>query len=409
MVLLDLVARRARATGSAITAVHVHHGLSPNADAWAQSCRDLCAGIEVPLDVHRVRVERGAPEGLEGAARAARYAVFASRTEDFVALAHHLEDQSETVLLQLLRGTGLKGVAAMPPSRALPGSRARLLRPLLDVPRVELRTYAEARELRWIEDESNASLRHDRNFLRHEIAPRLDERFPRWREAVARFARHAAGADALLEALAGIDGLPPAPGADLVAGGHLPAERRANLLRAFLALNGAPMPSEARLSEMTRQLFEARGDARARIEHEGLTLVRFRDRIRLERLASPGGEGPWQRPWNGEREVDLGPGHGMVRFEPVRGDGFAAARSTQPGWHFAGRSGGERLRVDRQRPTRTLKNLLQEHDIPPWERERMPLLFHNERLVWAPEIGIEADYACGPGEAGLRPIWLRGA
>src|SRR5439155_22215502 len=135
-------------------AVHVHHGLSPHADDWTEVCRELCAEREIPLDVERVRVERSAPEGLEAAARAARYAVYASRTEDFVALAHHFEDQSETVLLQLLRGTGLKGVAAMPEVRPLAGSRVRILRPLLGVSRAELRAHAEKRGLRWIDDES---------------------------------------------------------------------------------------------------------------------------------------------------------------------------------------------------------------------------------------------------------------
>ncbi len=151
VVLLDLVARHARANGRGITAVHVHHGLSPNADDWAQFCRDFCAEREIALDVERVRVERGAAVGLEAAARAARYAVYASRREDFVALAHHLEDQSETVLLQLLRGTGLKGVAAMPEVRSLAGSHVRVVRPLLGVPRAELRAYVEARGLRWID------------------------------------------------------------------------------------------------------------------------------------------------------------------------------------------------------------------------------------------------------------------
>jgi tRNA(Ile)-lysidine synthase len=306
--------------------------------------------------------------------------------------------------VQLLRGTGIKGVAAMPEVRALVGSRVRILRPLLGVPRERLRSHAQSRGLSWIEDESNASPRHDRNFLRHEIAPRLDERFPRWREAAARFARHAATAERLLDALAALDGLPASPGADLVIDEGLPAERRANLLRAFLALNGAAMPSEARLAEMARQLFEARGDARVRLEHEGLALLRFRNRIRLER-ALPA-QGAWDCPWQGESELTLAPGHGRVRFEPASGEGLAVSKSNLPGWHFAGRAGGERMRVDARRPTRTLKNLYQEHEVPEWRRDRRPLLFHGERLVWVPEIGIEADYACPPGEAGLRPIWL---
>jgi tRNA(Ile)-lysidine synthase len=327
-----------------------------------------------------------------------------------VALAHHLEDQSETVLLQLLRGTGLRGAAAMPEVRALAGSRVRLLRPLLGVGRTALREHAKSQGLPWIEDESNASTRHDRNYLRHEIAPRLDARLPRWREATARFARHAAYAQRLLDALAAVDGLPSAAGDELAVDARLAPERRANLLRAFLALNGAAMPSEARLAEMARQLFDARGDARVRLAHEGTMLLRFRDRIRIEAMDSraSGDDGvPWHRPWNGEREVELAPGHGRVRFDSVAGEGLAAAKSILAGWHFAGRSGGERMRLDPRRPNRTLKNLLQENDVPVWDRGRLPLLFHAERLVWAPGVGIEADYACPAGEPGLRPVWLR--
>ena len=403
VVLLDLLARNAR--DRRVCAVHIHHGLSPNADAWADFCRDLCAQRGVPVAIERLRVDRAASEGLEAAARAARYVVYAARPEEFVVLAHHLGDQSETVLLQLLRGTGLKGVAAMPEVRALPQSRVRILRPLLGVSRSALEAHAKERGLRWIEDESNASLRHDRNFLRHEIAPRLDARMPRWREAGARFARHAAAADALLEDLARLDGLPESPGTDFVADRRLPETRRANLLRAFLALNAVAMPSEARLAEMTRQLFGARGDARIRIEHDGLVVVKFRDRVRVEQIAPEAG--PWHHPWRGELEVDLGEAHGAVRFERAAGEGLAISKAGGDGWHFAGRSGGERLRLDPHRPTRTLKNLLQEHEIPPWERSRMPLLFHGERLVWVPGIGLETQYACPPGEPGLRPAWLR--
>ena len=104
--------------------------------------------------------------------------------------------------------------------------------------------------------------------------------------------------------------------------------------------------------------------------------------------------------------MELGPGHGAVRFEPATGQGLAASKARGEGWHFAGRIGGERLRPDPTRPTRTLKNLLQEHNVPPWERSRMPLLFHGDCLVWVPGIGIDAAYACPPAEPGLSPEWL---
>jgi tRNA(Ile)-lysidine synthase len=401
--LLHAVARVAAARGVRVSAVHVHHGLSPNADAWADFCRAFCAARGIALDVERVRVDRASPLGLEAAARNARYAVYASRAEDFLALAHHRDDQAETLLVQLVRGTGLKGASAMPEVRALADSRVRLWRPLLDVPRAVLAAFARENALEWIEDESNASPRHDRNYVRREIAPRLDARFPRWRDAAVRFTRHAASADALLVELARLDGLPERAGDDLPGAAPASEARRVNLLRAYLQLNGVAMPSEARAAEMARQLFAARADARVRIDHAGVSLVRFRDRIRLERLddAQP----PWRQPWNGDAHVELA-GVGAVRFARVTGEGISAARVSEPGWHFAGRSGGERIRVHPRRPTRTLKNLLQECALPPWQRSRMPLLFHGERLVWAPGVGIEVAYACLREAPGLRPEWV---
>ena len=403
VVLLDLMHREARAASRSLTALHVHHGLSPNADDWARFCTRLCADLDVPLAVERVKVDRESPAGLEGAARAARYAAFARRPEPFVALAHHLDDQAETVLIQLLRGTGLKGVAAMPVLRALPGSRVQLFRPLLGVPRSQLAQYAKERKLAWIEDESNASTAHDRNFLRHELAPMLDARFPGWREAATRFSRHAGAANALLEELARRDGVPPEPGAGLPIVASLSSDRRANAVRAFLAVNALPMPSEARLAEMAKQLYEARGDARVRLAHAGVSLVRHRDVVQID--ASGEAAGDWRVPWHGENDVDLGPGRGRVHFAKVKGEGLARALAAEPDWYFAPRSGGEKIRLHARRPTRTLKNLLQEHAVPEWQREKLPLLFKGSALAWVPGIGIAADFACEAGAEGVLPTW----
>jgi len=382
-----------------ITAVHVHHGLSPNADAWADFCRDFCKARDVPLTIERVSVDRAAPEGLEAAARSQRYAVYAARPEPCVALAHHLDDQAETVLLQLLRGTGLKGVAAMPELRELPGSHVRIYRPLLAMSRREIVARAKERGLSWIDDESNASTKHDRNYLRHEVAPLLDARFPGWRDAISRYARHAGAANELLDELARKDG---ALDAGVVIDAGISPARRANALRAFLAMNGLPMPSEARLEEMARQLYGARGDARVRIEHAGVALVRQRDTVRID-AALP--QGPWGVEWHGEEDIELGPGRGSVHFERVTGSGLAAELAHGAPWRFMPRAGGEKIRLDARRPTRTLKNLLQEHDVPEWQRDRLPLLFRGDRLAWIPGVGIASEFACETGKQGLLPCW----
>ncbi len=399
-VLLDLLAKRA---ANPVSALHVHHGLSPNADHWAQFCERACAGRGVPLAIERVHVARDSGDGLEAAARAARYGAYSRRAEPLVALAHHLDDQAETVLLQLMRGTGLRGIAAMPEMRPLAGSSAKLYRPLLAVSRAEILAYATDAGLEWIEDESNASSVHDRNYLRHEVAPLLDARFPGWREAAARFSRHAAAGNDLLDDLARHDGVTPGVETLTIPPALSPA-RRANALRVFLATNGVAMPGEARLTEMARQLFGARADAQVRIEHGGIVLARFRDRIHIERDAPP--SGAWRVEWHGEDEIDLGAGRGSVRFEAARGKGIAAACVDGGDWCFMPRAGGETIRVDAKRPTRTLKNLLQEHAVPAWQREKLPLLFRGGELVWVPGVGIATQFACGEGAEGFSPCWL---
>src|ERR1700687_4225912 len=281
VVLVDLFAQAARSGKMRLAALHVHHGLSPHAGEWADFCRAFCLERSIDLTVEYVRLDRAAPEGLAAAARAARYALFAARAEPFVALAHHLDDQAETLLLQLLRGSGLKGVAAMPELRSLPGSLVKLFRPLLALTRSEILDYAQGAGLRWVEDESNLSRRHDRNLIRHDLTPLLAARFPAWRETLSRFARHAASAGELLDELAHLDGVPREPGQALAVVPELSQPLRANALRAFLALNALAMPSEARLSEMARQIFGARADARVRIEHDEGAIVRYRDRVHL--------------------------------------------------------------------------------------------------------------------------------
>ena len=402
-VLLEALARVAPALGHPISAVHVHHGLSPNAQAWAASCERMCAALGVPLAVVRVDVERGSGDGLEAAARAARYAAYAARPEPIVALAHHRDDQAETVLLQLARGTGLKGIAAMPELRALPGSPVSVFRPLLALERAALLEHARERGLPWVEDESNASARHDRNYLRLEVAPLLDARFGGWRAGAARLARHAAAAGELLEALARIDGAPERAGAGLALVPGLAPERRANALRAFVAIEGLAMPTESRLAEMARQLYDARDDAEVRFEYGGVAIRRHRRRAYMEKPRAQ--QGAWRVDWHGEREVALGAARGSVRFVDRVGEGIDPARVASGDWYFAARSGGEKIRLGPRAHLRTLKNLFQERGIPGEARRDFPCLFNDGRLVWVAGLGLDAQYQVGEGLAGLFPSW----
>jgi tRNA(Ile)-lysidine synthase len=403
VVLLDLLCALREARGFTLRAVHVHHGLSPNADRWADFCAALCARRKLPLAIERVAVARSGL-GLEAAARAARRAVFARQGADFIVLGHHLDDQVETVLLHALRGTGLKGLAAMGEASGMVGT-LRILRPLLEVARADIEAHARTQGLEWVEDESNGDRGFDRNFLRGEILPLLDRRMPRYREALARLARNAARAESLLAELARDDTGPLAPGEPLPLAplAALDDARQANALRSWLALNALAMPSEARLDEMVRQLFGARRDRQVRIEHDGASLLRHRDQVAIEEGSLPAQAATID--WRGEASLDWPAGGGTVSFAPVASGGIALARAREGGWTVACRSGGERLKLEAGRPTRTLKNLLQERAVPYWQRSRMPLLLHAGRLVWAPGIGIAVDYVGEAGEEGLEPRW----
>jgi len=362
--------------GYRLCAVHVHHGLSPNADAWRRHCAALCRRLRVPFSARRVRVER-AGKGLEAGAREARRKAFAGLRVHAIALGHQLDDQAETVLLNLLRGAGPAGASAMP---ALGRLGAKLLvRPLLQVPRAAIAAYARANALAWVEDESNADESRTRNFLRHRVGPLLASRFPRWREALSRAAGHFAAAE-------------------------LDARR---LLREYLAARGLRAPSEARLQEMLKQLGGARPDSRTTVVHDGAHLRLYRGRVMTTRPALSRGFAPVR--WNGERRLALPALGGELRFRRAQGAGIDPARLDGCEVTVRLRSGGERLRPDARRPNRTLKNLFQEAGVPPWVRERLPLLFCGSDLVWVPGLGVDARYLASRGTRGIVPEWRSAA
>jgi tRNA(Ile)-lysidine synthase len=354
-----------------LRAVHVHHGLSPNAGRWADFCGSLCKAWRVPLSVRRVKVTKEG-KGLEAAAREARYAVFRKIPCDVLVLAHHMDDQAETVLMNLLRGAGLRGASGMP-ARSRLGDRA-LLRPLLGISRETIVAYAREHGLDWIEDESNADESFTRNFVRRRVGPLLESRFPRWRESLARAAGHFA--DAELDARA--------------------------LLREFLAAQGLRAPSEAKLVEMLKQLTS--GGARTLVEHDGMRLRVYRGRLSIEAPRGTSDFAPLT--WNGERRLPIPALGGELRLRATRGRGINPELLGKS-CVIRLRSGGERLQPDARRPRRALKNLFQEAGVPPWERDRMPLLFCGDDLVWVPGLGIDARYQAGAGASGVLPEWRR--
>ncbi|WP_111412891.1 tRNA lysidine(34) synthetase TilS [Billgrantia lactosivorans] len=371
--LLTLAAAACRRHPRPLRTLHVHHGLQAAADDFETHCRRLASRLGVPLFVERVAVERDAGLGLEGAARQARYAAFARRVApgETLWLAQHRDDQAETFLLAALRGSGVRGLAGMPSEREWQGRR--LVRPLLARSRAELEAEAGRRGLHWVDDPSNADETLDRNFLRRRVLTLLAQRWPQAGETLASSACHAAEAEALIaeraaEDLATLGGdparLPLAGLAELS-----PARRRALLRHACHRLELLTPPA-ARLEALLAQ-FDARHDARVRVSWAGAEARIWRGHLHF--LPSRPPLAPtWLVEWDGVsllatpwRTVD-------VKLVPEEG-GQASLR-------LMPRQGGESLRLAR-RGSRDLKRLLQEREVPPWERERLLVAWHGETPV----------------------------
>src|SRR5881396_3828214 len=373
--LLSILLELAPALKFSLRAVHVNHGISPNAARWAEFCTGLCARLQVPFQLEAVDIGPYRGLGLEGAARRSRYEAFARVDADFVVLAQHCDDQAETLLLRLLRGAGLRGLAAMSPLRPIPGTRARLLRPLLAVSRAEIETHARLRGLEWVEDESNADTIRRRNFLRRDVFPLLERQFPGARATIARAAAHLAEARELLDEMARTD-FERCAGTEGVNVGDLQrlGEARAkNLLRYWCETKNIEPLSAARTGELRRAP-----------ETIGRNLCEV---------------------WDGANALPMLSLGGVLKFKPEEGRGLSFAKLHVGRVTVRLRQGGERLRLDARRPRRTLKNLFQERGIPPWRRDSLPLIFCGEELASVPGIGDACEFRAAPGEAGLIVTW----
>ena len=388
---------------AALSALHVHHGLSPNADGWARFCSDLCVDINVALKIERVDVPRGSGEGLEAAARRCRHAAFAACDADAVALAHHRDDQAETVLLNLLRGAGVAGAAGMPAARAQRNGPL-LIRPLLDVAHAVLEAYAVEHGLRWIDDESNANRHFRRNFLRHDVLPALEDKFPGARQSLARAAGHFGDAAQLLDELAALDVAAvrqPSGRIGLTAFNALVPARARNVLRAVWLEAGFRAPETRWVDEARRQLAATDAHSETCVSTPEGALHVYRGELHCvpRRPAVPACPLRWQG------ETELAWAGGRVRFVTQTGTGIRRQFLEAERVELAARQGGERIQLQANRPRRQLRDVLREAAIPPWERERLPYLWIGGRLAWVGRLGVDIDFVCRPGEAGLLPVW----
>ena len=400
-VLLHVLADLRGELGFGLSAVHVHHGLSVNADNWAEQCRQTCIRLGVPLTLSRVEVVVDA-HGLEAAARAARYRAYAEQDTDYIVLAHHRDDQVETLLFRLLRGAGVHGLAAMAEERET-GSGT-ILRPLLAVARASLRDYARDHGIVAVDDESNADTALTRNWLRHEVLPQLERRFPAARPVLARTAAQLAESAGLLDELAEADLAPVQEGVGLgleVLRRLGPARAR-NVLRFWLGRETGTLPSRAWLEQALEQLLHAGPDRHPALPLGERVLRRRGGYAVLTAVVRDESRAEWC--WRGEPELALG-ASGRLCFQPATGTGLAAGCVPPEGARVAWRSGGESLRPDCRRPGRTLKNLLREAGVPMEQRGRLPLLYVGERLAWVAGIGVDCAFLAGPGEPGWLISW----
>ena len=376
-----------------IVAVHINHGLQNAADDWQSHCSQIAAELGVEFVSRRVAVDDSSDSGLEAAARQARYAALSALVEvdDCLLSGHHEDDQAETLLLNLMRGSGPAGLAGIGAAQSF--GRGRLWRPLLGINGDEIHAYAERKELRWIDDPSNIDTRFDRNFLRQEVMPVLASRWPAVGNRLRRSAELVSEASELLNQLADID-LRACGGASRLSIDALqmlePARQR-NVLRRAVRLCGLPPPPATRLYQALHELIPARDDAQPLVAWPGVDLRRYRNEIFvLPTQPSKADAGPAKR-IAGDEVLPLGEGLGAVSLLRTAGKGLAADLVAS-GVEVRFRTGGERIRVSEDGATRKLKKLLQEEGILPWMRDRIPLLYAGHELVAVADLWISADH-----------------
>jgi tRNA(Ile)-lysidine synthase len=400
VLLHKLVSWRDQAPGVALRAIHIHHGLSANADAWATHCEQICAQWRVPLEVVKVTLADDGL-GIEAQAREARYAAFRAvlLPGEVLVTAQHLDDQCETLLLALKRGSGPAGLSAMAAESDFAGSK--LLRPLLNEKRQDLECWAVAHQLRWIEDESNQDDAYDRNFLRLRVLPLLTQRWPHFADAAARSAALCGEQEQLLDEL-----LAQELNALMGEAGQLAIEplmnvsepRRAALLRRWLAQHQAAMPSRAMLERLWQEVALARDDANPLLRLGQFEVRRFQQQLWWIPVYTR--QIPVMIEWANITQPLSLPDGGKLQL--MTGTEIRAPRVNEPvsvrftasgTLHIVGRNGG-----------RKLKKIWQEMGVAPWLRETTPLLFYGETLIAAAGYFVTREGQCREGDAGLRLV-----
>jgi len=402
-VLLSLLSELRVSKPFNLRAIHIHHGINPQADDWAVLCQASCDALAIKLDIFRVSV-RPSKAGIEAAARKARYAELENQLHsrsDILLTAHHQDDQAETLLLNLVRGSGVSGLAAMPAVRAI--GNGLLCRPLLDISRQQLQEYADTRKLDWVSDESNSDLEIRRSFLRVSVLPRLQHHWPQVTTTLARTASHMAEANFLLSELAEEDIVKRNARNDdklmLQGLADLSPERLGNILRYWIRQQGVPAPSVRQLAEIVRLVNEPPHTSQAVVRWGRFAACLYRKQLQLT-SGEPGQLSGDEISWNLLSGEPLYLGSACLTAETAEGFGLAKDR-VGSNLVIRFRRGGERCKLPGRSHHTSLKNLFQEQGIPSWERKTIPLIYAGDHLAAIGDRWMCEPYAARPGE----PAW----
>lgn len=387
----------------AIHALHVDHGLQPASASWAQHCATVCAELKIPFTLLQVNAQPDAGESPEAAARHARYRAIAEVMEsgDCLLTAHHQDDQAETLLLQLLRGGGPHGLAAMP--EVVSFAAGLHARPLLAFSRDDLQRYAQQQALQWIDDPSNVDTGFDRNYLRKAVMPLLRERWPALARVLSRSAAHQAEAAQLLDALAAQDirqCQEESNSLRISALLLLDEARQRNVLRYWLKGMGFKLPDTVRLAHLQQDVLHAAPDRSPSVHWESVVVRRYRDRL-YALTPEAASDSSMVLPWHIDQPLRL-PDGATLSAVPVRGEGVKAALCRHQPITVRYRQGGEECQPAPHAATRPLKKMLQEAGVPPWERERIPLIYVGGQLAAVVGYWMCAPYQASGDEEGIR-------
>jgi len=390
-----------------IKAIHINHDLSANADQWQDLVADYCDQIGVSFYAEKVTVTASG-DGIEAAAREARYAVFESMLQPggLLFLAHHADDQVETVLYRLLRGAGPKGLAGMPALRPL--GKGTLIRPFLDCRKSDLKREAQGRDLKWVEDESNVEDRFDRNYLRNRVIPVLSARWPEYAQSIIRSTALSRQADQLskilaIEDMAALDSRAERAGwsISIEAIKSLSILRQKNILRHWSEIHHLPAPASTIIDEILSSVIDARCDACPQVVWQSQCWTRFYGRLYLLKSTSAAFQSQPVPVWKMKKPLTLADGSCLTVTSCV-GKGLAATIDCV---EIRYRQGGERCKPTDRAHSTTLKKLLQEYQLPPWLRDRVPLLYVKDKLVAVGDLWVCEGWSVGAGEKGLEIKW----